>query len=50
MVNYWTSMMPGINSVVMQDKSRDWCDQDKVRAAPAKLHCDRNSRSSQVEL
>jgi len=29
------------------DKSRDWCDQDKVRAAPAKLHCDRNSRSSQ---
>merc|ERR1719347_889785 len=29
------------------DKARDWCDQDKVRAAPAKLHCDRNSRSSQ---
>jgi len=29
------------------DKNRDWCDQDKVRAAPAKLHCDRNSRSSQ---
>eukprot|EP00090_Calanus_glacialis_P035099 TRINITY_DN59996_c0_g1_i1.p1 TRINITY_DN59996_c0_g1~~TRINITY_DN59996_c0_g1_i1.p1 ORF type:complete len:615 (+),score=181.37 TRINITY_DN59996_c0_g1_i1:69-1913(+) len=29
------------------DKSRDWCEQDKVRTAPAKLHCDRNSRSSQ---
>jgi len=29
------------------DKSRDWCDQDKLRTAPAKLHCDRNSRSSQ---
>jgi len=29
------------------DKSRDWCDQDKARTAPAKLHCDRNSRSSQ---
>jgi len=29
------------------DKSRDWCEQDKIRNAPAKLHCDRNSRSSQ---
>eukprot|EP00092_Neocalanus_flemingeri_P039303 GFUD01042789.1.p1 GENE.GFUD01042789.1~~GFUD01042789.1.p1 ORF type:complete len:618 (+),score=166.66 GFUD01042789.1:72-1925(+) len=29
------------------DKSRDWCDQDKARGAPAKLHCDRNNRSSQ---
>merc|ERR1719483_578400 len=28
--------------------SRDWVDQDKAgRTAPAKLHCDRNSRSSQ---
>jgi len=30
------------------DKNRDWGDQDKAgRMAPAKLHCDRNSRSSQ---
>merc|ERR1719470_617137 len=29
------------------DKPRDWCEQDKARTAPAKLHCDRNSRSSQ---
>jgi len=29
------------------EKPRDWGDSDKGRAAPAKLHCDRNSRSSQ---
>ena len=43
-------MISTIKHDVMQDKARDWCVQDKVRAAPAKLHCDRNSRSSQVEL
>lgn len=29
------------------EKSRDWADSDKSRPNPAKLHCDRNSRTSQ---
>ena len=32
-----------------QERSRDWCsDHDKLKSTPAKLHCDRNNRSSQV--
>ena len=32
-----------------QEKSRDWIsDHDKLKSTPAKLHCDRNNRSSQV--
>jgi len=31
-----------------QERSRDWCsDHDKLKSTPAKLHCDRNNRSSQ---
>ena len=34
-----------------QEKSRDWSsDHDKLKSTPAKLHCDRNNRSSQVVL